>query len=110
MNARTRITAVVMLTGLGIAVSGSFGLSSSDADRPDCPGQIACPLTGEPVCRAKCPLIDRTRVDCPGMIVCPLTGELVCRDRCPLGEKTQVGAKAGDIPSCCSKQLRNDDS
>jgi hypothetical protein len=24
------------------------------------------------------------RVDCPGKIVCPLTGQLVCRDRCPL--------------------------
>ena len=109
MNARTRITAVVILTGLGIAVSGSFGLSS-DAERPDCPGQITCPLTGEPVCRDKCPLIDRTRDDCPGMIVCPLTGKLVCKDRCPLGKKAQVGAKASDRPSCCAKQPRNDDS
>lgn len=25
------------------------------------------------------------RQDCPGTIVCPLTGETVCRDRCPLG-------------------------
>lgn len=27
-----------------------------------------------------------TRTDCPGTIVCPLTGESVCRDRCPLGD------------------------
>ncbi len=109
MNARTRIAAVVMLAGLGLAVSGSFGLSS-DADRPDCPGQITCPLTGELVCRDKCPLIDHTRKDCPGMIVCPLTGELVCKDRCPLGDKALIGAKASDKPSCCAKQQRNDDS
>ncbi len=24
------------------------------------------------------------RPDCPGKIVCPVSGELVCRDRCPL--------------------------
>lgn len=109
MNAKIRITTVVMLIGLGIGVSGSFGLSS-DAERPDCPGRITCPLTGEPVCRDKCPLIDRTREDCPGMIVCPLTGKLVCKDRCPLGEKALVGAKANGTPSCCAKQPRNDDS
>ena len=27
--------------------------------------------------------VDPTRPDCPGQVVCPLTGELVCRDRCP---------------------------
>ncbi len=31
------------------------------------------------------PLVDPTRPDCPGLIVCPLTGEPVCADRCPLG-------------------------
>lgn len=25
------------------------------------------------------------RPDCPGKIICPLTGEWVCKDRCPLG-------------------------
>jgi hypothetical protein len=25
-----------------------------------------------------------TRSDCPDTIVCPVTGETVCRDRCPL--------------------------
>ncbi|MEE8153401.1 MAG: cation transporter [Phycisphaerales bacterium] len=25
------------------------------------------------------------RPDCPGKIICPLTGDLVCKDRCPLG-------------------------
>ncbi len=26
------------------------------------------------------------RPDCPGKIICPLTGDLVCTDRCPLGK------------------------
>jgi len=29
--------------------------------------------------------IDPNRPDCPGLIECPLTGEPVCADRCPLG-------------------------
>lgn len=24
-----------------------------------------------------------TRPDCPGKIVCPLTGEIICADKCP---------------------------
>jgi hypothetical protein len=28
------------------------------------------------------------RADCPGRIVCPLTGQAVCKDRCPLGESS----------------------
>lgn len=43
--------------------------------------------------------VSADRPDCPGKIVCPLTGEPVCRDRCPLngGERTA----AQDSPSCC---------
>lgn len=42
------------------------------------------------------------RPDCPGTIICPLTGELVCRDRCPLGSgaKAVVG-EACALPACC---------
>ncbi len=32
--------------------------------------------------------VDTSRLDCPGQVVCPITGELVCRDRCPLGGST----------------------
>lgn len=42
------------------------------------------------------------RLDCPGTVVCPLTGEAVCRDRCPLGvdqSKTAAGA-----PSCAGSR------
>lgn len=43
------------------------------------------------------------RADCPGKVVCPLTGELVCRDRCPLGAGTTPEAEVSQAsrPSCC---------
>ncbi len=49
-----------------------------------CPAQVA---------------LDPDRPDCPGRVVCPLTGELVCRDRCPLGPG--AGQSEDTIPSCC---------
>lgn len=43
------------------------------------------------------------RADCPGKVVCPLTGELVCRDRCPLDAAAASGADARQASrrSCC---------
>lgn len=43
---------------------------------------------------------DAARADCPGQVACPLTGELVCKDRCPLIGATEVRA-LGEAPSCC---------
>lgn len=40
------------------------------------------------------------RADCPGKIVCPLTGDLVCKDRCPLGEQT-AAQQSAELPACC---------
>jgi hypothetical protein len=68
-----------------------------DADRPDCPGKVECPITGELVCRDRCPLIDADRADCPGKVECPLTDELVCKDRCPVGE-------TADVDDACRQQ------
>lgn len=28
------------------------------------------------------------RPDCPGKIVCPLTGEVICADQCPIGSES----------------------
>ncbi len=42
-----------------------------------------------------------SRPDCPGKIICPLTGELVCKDRCPLGAKQHV--ESTDLPACCRR-------
>ena len=41
------------------------------------------------------------RPDCPGRIICPLTGDLVCKERCPLGENEAartLGCCAADAP------------
>ncbi|GJQ27680.1 MAG: hypothetical protein HBSAPP02_27120 [Phycisphaerae bacterium] len=43
--------------------------------------------------------VSADRPDCPGKIVCPLTGEEVCRDRCPLNKSERTAVKAA--PSCC---------
>ena len=47
------IVAVVAIAATAYAVS-----SSSSTDRTDCPGKIICPLTGELVCKDRCPLHD----------------------------------------------------
>ncbi|MSR29348.1 MAG: hypothetical protein EXS03_07235 [Phycisphaerales bacterium] len=43
-----------------------------------------------------------SRPDCPGKVVCPLTGELVCKDRCPLSADA-MPTDASTTPSCCAK-------
>ena len=44
---------------LGAALLGGGSLLASgertDPSRPDCPGQIQCPQTGEWVCKDRCP-------------------------------------------------------
>ncbi|RJP33582.1 MAG: hypothetical protein C4547_12055 [Phycisphaerales bacterium] len=90
---------IVMLAIVGVAVTAYAVNSRVSADRPDCPGKIVCPLTGELVCKDRCPARDANRSDCPGQIVCPVTGELICRDRCPLNKEGRTEAQ--DVPSCC---------
>lgn len=46
-------TTVLGVVGTGIAAGALAG--SGPSSRPDCPGTIVCPLTGEPVCRDRCP-------------------------------------------------------
>lgn len=91
------ILGVVLLVSVAVAASGF----TRSTERADCPGKIECPLTGELVCRDKCPLVDPNRADCPGKIECPLTGELVCRDRCPLESSVETSASEDDLPPCC---------
>ncbi len=87
-----------------IAVTGIV-FAQSRGQRADCPGRITCPLTGEEICRDKCPTIDPSRSDCPGRIVCPLTGKLVCKDRCPLAKTSSASDTAkGKVPPCCAKK------
>jgi hypothetical protein len=44
------------------------------------------------------------RPDCPGKIVCPLTGDLICADLCPLeADARDVSLPVADTqPSCCA--------
>ncbi len=94
------IPTLVVVGLLGLAALGALKPAAVEADRPDCPGKIICPETGELICRDQCPTVDPDRPDCPGRIVCPLTGELICKDRCPLNATKDAIANAA--PSCCS--------
>lgn len=109
-----------LILAAGLAIAPISISSESSETRPDCPGKIVCPLTGDLVCKDRCPLngdadaaasaipacctratvnLDPARPDCPGRIVCPLTGELVCKDRCPLNEAKDPAPE--DVPACC---------
>lgn len=97
----TWTTALLVLVGLSVGAGLAANGLTAGTQRSDCPGTVECPLTGEEVCKDKCPLIDADRSDCPGKIECPLTGELVCRDRCPLGAGEESAAASEDVPACC---------
>jgi hypothetical protein len=46
------------------------------------------------------------RPDCPGKIICPLTGDLVCKDRCPLNAEMNISSEEPSmLPACC--RVRN---
>lgn len=90
---------IALLATVGLAVVAFAVTSRASAERPDCPGTIVCPRSGELVCKDRCPARDADRADCPGQVRCPLTGELVCRDRCPLSKSEATAAQ--DVPPCC---------
>jgi hypothetical protein len=104
---------LVALVGLVAAYPLALA-GGTTGERSDCPGKVVCPLTGEEVCKDRCPLTakatktDPTRADCPGQIECPLTGELVCRDQCPATEAAKsadttalVSDEDAELPPCC---------
>jgi hypothetical protein len=68
---RKRIIPVVMLLAVGAGVT-AYATATARSERPDCPGRITCPLTGE----------------------------LVCKDRCPLGEQAAADP-TNELPACC---------
>jgi len=96
---RKLLAPIAILAAAGVAIAAYAVNSRVSADRPDCPGKIVCPLTGEEVCRDQCPRVDPNRPDCPGQIECPVTVEFVCRDRCRLNGSKQTPAQ--ETPSCC---------
>jgi len=92
---------MAMLATVGLAVAAYAVNARVAAERPDCPGKIICPVTGELVCKDRCPARDANRADCPGQINCSLTGELVCRDRCPLNKSEATAAQT--TRPCCRR-------
>lgn len=98
MTRRTLIVSAIAAGLVGLAGFAAFAAAAA-AGRPDCPGKIVCPQSGQLICRDRCPTVDPNRPDCPGRIVCPQTGELVCRDRCPLNKGDTTAAQ--DTPPCC---------
>ena len=103
--------AVLALSGL---VALPLAFAGARQERSDCPGKVVCPLTGEEVCKDRCPLAakarktDATRADCPGQVECPLTGELVCRDECPVTDAAKpaettapASEEEAELPPCC---------
>lgn len=56
-----RIAIVAAIAGmLGI---GGYAALATHGERADCPGKIICPLTGEPVCKDRCPVNKATDKD-----------------------------------------------
>jgi hypothetical protein len=101
-NAYRLLAAIPAVALLGFSAHGALQPVATNPDRPDCPGQITCPLTGQLVCRDQCPLLDAGRTDCPGRVICAQTGQLVCSDLCPLGRSAARPASDGAKGSCCA--------
>ncbi len=103
---RLSTVALVGLVALaGVVLAQAAGARLESRTSSDCPGKIVCPLTGQEVCRDKCPTVDPNRPDCPGRVVCPLTGKLVCKDRCPLEKNgAAAGTQEAKVPPCCAKK------
>ena len=115
------MTPITLIAAAAIAATAYAVSSSSSIDRADCPGKIVCTLTGDLVCKDRCPIgsdtdvanadtpsccasgladTDAIRPDCPGRVECPLTGQLVCKDRCPVHNADS--AETVVPPACCS--------
>lgn len=89
-----KVTLIAAAAIIVAAVAGLVALDRASAETGSAPPAetITCPITGEPIARDQCPLIDPSRPDCPGKVVCPLTSQLVCRDQCPLDAEVGSGA------------------
>ena len=95
------LAALALLSAISL---GAVSLVAGSAARPDCPGKITCPQTGQLVCRDQCPTVDPDRPDCPGRIECPVTGDPICVDRCPVSNADGDVSTDQGIPSCCKER------
>ena len=65
------------LVGLGAAAAGCHGqhghasaMGVVSAERPDCPGKIVCPITGELICADQCPAESSAALAASGASCC----------------------------------------
>lgn len=91
-----KLAVVLSLVVIALGGVATYSLAGASGEGNTCPGKVVCPITGDEVCKDKCPLVDADRAECPGKVECPLSGELVCSDECPLEL-----ASAATKPSCC---------
>jgi hypothetical protein len=56
MTRRKLILSTVTVAAVALGALGGMKLAASSAERSDCPGKIVCPLTGQLVCKDRCPL------------------------------------------------------
>ena len=94
------IAAVIGLLGAGTGWLAMGAPVAADTTRPDCPGKIVCPLTGDQVCADQCPVAQPQRNDRPGKVDCPIKGEPICADRCPADRARSAQPTTGPPPCC----------
>jgi len=70
--------AIASVIGLLSAGIGWMAVSPADTTRPDCPGKIVCPLTGQQVCVDRCPA-DPTHLSA----VASKAADELCGGACP---------------------------
>jgi hypothetical protein len=58
-----RKVAIMAATGAVAVAAGGMAahMLGNDPDRPDCPGRIVCPITGDTICADQCPLEAQAR-------------------------------------------------
>lgn len=74
----TKLLAIAGVVGLLGVGTGWMAVGASNSTRPDCPGKIVCPLTGEQVCKDRCPV---TAAHIPPTAA--ETAETLCGGACP---------------------------
>ena len=88
-----------MVLGAGVLAHESVQAVS---DEDFCLSEAFCLDAFKQIAASETPSFNAERADCPGQVTCPLTGELVCKDRCPLTSSVDEIVES-DVPACCEK-------
>ncbi len=96
-----KFLAMAGVIGLLGAGTSWMAVGAAETDRPDCPGTIECPLTGDKVCVDRCPAeAQQQRADCPVEADCPIKDEPIRADRCPADRSRPAQPTTGPPPCC----------